>query len=553
MVAPAAQANQFRVKNWLSPWSIGASILAIVLLGPIASVFIAAMGDSMGLWEHLSQTVLPRYVINTLMLMLGVAIFTLAFGLSAAWTVVRFDFPGQRIFEWMLLLPAAVPAYIIAYVYTDFLEFAGPVQGILRDLFGWTSARDYWFPEIRSMGGATLVIGSVLYPYVYVMARTAFLLTPAPLFEVGMLSRRSLFWNVGLPLARPAVVAGLALVLMETVSDFGTVEYFAIETLTLGIFNVWLGMNSLTAASQIASVAFLFIVALLIFETIARARRRFNDSTRRATPFPRQTAVGWQVVLCWFVCLTPIVIGFLLPIIILAGFVVQGYSLSVDEAVVRAALNSVLLATSVAFCVMASAAFMGVVATYKGGVKLRRLTAVSSIGYAFPGTILAIGVVTAAGALDEGIGGLLESLFGISYQGVFAGGIGLVILACVIRFQAIGYGAVTTGLGRLPPHMMDVSRTLGRGFGASLWRVVLPLVRSSLVAGGLLVFVDVMKELPMTLLLRPFNFETLATFVYQFAKDELLEEAALPALTIILVGVAPVMMMNSVLNRYLDR
>ena len=284
MVAPAAQANQFRVKNWLSPWSIGASILAIVLLGPIASVFIAAMGDSVGLWEHLSQTVLPRYVINTIVLMVGVAVFTLVFGLSAAWTVVRFDFPGQRIFEWMLLLPAAVPAYIIAYVYTDFLEFAGPVQGILRDLFGWTSARDYWFPEIRSMGGATLVIGSVLYPYVYVMARTAFLLTPAPLFEVGMLSRRSLFWNVGLPLARPAVVAGLALVLMETISDFGTVEYFAIETLTLGIFNVWLGMNSLTAASQIASVAFLFIVALLIFETIARARRRAVENGPRPTP-----------------------------------------------------------------------------------------------------------------------------------------------------------------------------------------------------------------------------------------------------------------------------
>ena len=196
MVAPSPQASQFRVRNWVSPWSVGAAFLAIVLLGPIASVFVAAMGDSLGLWEHLSQTVLPRYIANTIVLMVGVAIFTLVFGLSAAWTVVRFDFPGQRIFEWMLLLPAAVPAYIIAYVYTDFLEFAGPVQGILRDLFGWTSARDYWFPEIRSMGGAMLVIGSVLYPYVYVMARTAFLLTPAPLFEVGMLSRRSLFWNV---------------------------------------------------------------------------------------------------------------------------------------------------------------------------------------------------------------------------------------------------------------------------------------------------------------------------------------------------------------------
>ena len=553
MVAPAPQARQFRVRNWLSPWSIGAVILAIVLLGPIASVFITATGDSLGLWDHLSQTVLPRYVVNTLVLMVGVALVTLLFGLSAAWTVVRYDFPGQRIFEWVLLLPAAVPAYIIAYVYTDFLEFAGPVQGLLRGLFGWTSARNYWFPEIRSMGGAMLVIGSVLYPYVYVMARTAFLLTPAPLFEVGLLSRRNLFWRVGLPLARPAVVAGLALVLMETISDFGTVEYFAIETLTLGIFNVWLGMNSLTAASQIASVAFLFIIALLIFETIARARRRFNDSTRRATPFPSRAATGWRAAVCWLVCLIPIVIGFLLPLIILTGFVVRGYSLAIDEAVLAAALNSILLAASVAFCVMVAATFLGVVATYQGGATLRRLTAVASIGYAFPGTILAIGVVTAAGALDEGIGRLLGSLFGMSYQGIFAGGIGLVILACVIRFQAIGYGAVTTGLGRLPPHMMDVSRTLGHGFGASLWRVVLPLVRSSLVAGGLLVFVDVMKELPMTLLLRPFNFETLATYVYQFAKDELLEEAALPALTIILVGVVPVMIMNSVLNRYLNR
>ena len=545
--------NRIRIGDKLSPWPIGATVLAFIFLAPIFSVFIAATGDSQGLWSHLSQTVLPRYINNTLILMAGVAAVTLVFGLSSAWTVVRCDFPGRRIFEWILLLPAAVPAYIIAYAYTDFLEFAGPVQGMLRELFGWKSARDYWFPEIRSMGGAMLVIGSVLYPYVYVMARTAFLLTPAPLFEVGMLSRRSLFWNVGLPLARPAVVAGVALVLMETISDFGTVEYFAIETLTLGIFNVWLGMNSLTAASQIASVAFLFIIALLVFETIARARRRFNDTTRRATPFPRQAAVGWRVAVCWLVCLIPIVIGFLLPLIILAGFILRGYSVAVDNAMLVAALNSMLLAAIVACCVMAAAAFMGMVATYQGGATLRKLTAVSSIGYAFPGTILAIGVVTAAGALDEGFERLLGSLFGISYQGIFAGGLGLVILACVIRFQAIGYGAVTTGLGRLPPHMMDVSRTLGHGFGASLWKVVLPLMRPSLVAGGLLVFVDVMKELPMTLLLRPFNFETLATYVYQFAKDELLEEAALPALTIILVGVVPVMTMNSVLNRYLNR
>lgn len=553
MVAASANILRGSGSGRLSPWSIGAAVLAVVFLGPILSVFVAAAGDSQGLWSHLSQTVLPRYVSNTLVLMAGVAVVTLVFGLSAAWTTVRYDFPGRRMFEWVLLLPAAVPAYIIAYVYTDFLEFAGPVQGLLRDMFGWTSARDYWFPEIRSMGGATLVIGAVLYPYVYIMSRTAFLLTPAPLYEVGMLSRRSPFWRVGLPLARPAVVAGLALVLMETISDFGTVEFFAIETLTLGIFNVWLGMNSLTAAAQIASVAFLFILALLVFEVLARARRRFNDSTRNPKPVRPAKATGLQAAACWAVCLTPIMIGFLLPVIILAGFVFQGHSLDFSDAVLSAAFNSIVLAAAVAVCVMAAATFMGVVANYQGGPGLRRLTAVSSIGYAFPGTILAIGVVTAAGALDDGIGRVLQSVLGLSYEGLLTSGIGLVIFACVIRFQAIGYGAVTTGLGRLPPNMMAASRTLGHGFGESLWKVILPLVRSSFVAGGLLVFVDVMKELPMTLLLRPFNYETLATFVYQFAKDELLEEAALPALIIILTGVVPVLMMNEVLNRFLKR
>jgi len=553
MVAASANILRGSGSGRLSPWSIGVAVLAVVFLGPILSVFVAAAGDSQGLWSHLSQTVLPRYVSNTLVLMAGVAVVTLVFGLSAAWTTVRYDFPGRRMFEWVLLLPAAVPAYIIAYVYTDFLEFAGPVQGLLRDMFGWTSARDYWFPEIRSMGGATLVIGAVLYPYVYIMSRTAFLLTPAPLYEVGMLSRRSPFWRVGLPLARPAVVAGLALVLMETISDFGTVEFFAIETLTLGIFNVWLGMNSLTAAAQIASVAFLFILALLVFEVLARARRRFNDSTRNPKPVRPAKATGLQAAACWAVCLTPIMIGFLLPVIILAGFVFQGHSLDFSDAVLSAAFNSIVLAAAVAVCVMAAATFMGVVANYQGGPGLRRLTSVSSIGYAFPGTILAIGVVTAAGALDDGIGRVLQSVLGLSYEGLLTSGIGLVIFACVIRFQAIGYGAVTTGLGRLPPNMMAASRTLGHGFGESLWKVILPLVRSSFVAGGLLVFVDVMKELPMTLLLRPFNYETLATFVYQFAKDELLEEAALPALIIILTGVVPVLMMNEVLNRFLKR
>ena len=271
MVSQATLGGVTKAGSRVTPWTLAAVALALVFFAPILSVFAAATGDSGGLWDHLFRTVFPRYVANTLTLMAGVGFVSLLFGVAAAWVVHRYAFPGRAILQWMLLLPAAVPTYLIAYTYTDFLEYAGPLQQVLRDMFGWRNARDYWFPEIRSMGGASLVLGAVLYPYVYMMARTAFLLTPAALFEVGMLAKRSLFFNVALPLARPAIVAGLALVLMETISEFGAVEYFAIETITLGIFNVWLGMNSLPAAAQIASVSTLFIVALLCVELLARS------------------------------------------------------------------------------------------------------------------------------------------------------------------------------------------------------------------------------------------------------------------------------------------
>ncbi len=537
----------------VNPWILAASAVAAIFLMPILAVFVAAAGDSGGLWGHLFETVLPRYVVNTLILMVGVGAVCLVFGISAAWAVVRYEFFGRQWFQWMLLLPAAVPAYLIAYTYTDFLEYAGPVQKMLREYFGWQSARDYWFPEIRSMGGAMLVMGAVLYPYVYVMARTAFLLTPASLYEVGMLANRSLFWKIGLPLARPAIAAGLALALMETISDFGTVEYFAIETLTLGIFNVWLGMNSLTAAAQIAAFAFLFVIALLTFELAARARRRFVDTTRRAVPLRAERAQGLQAMWCWISCGVPILIGFVGPVAVLGSFVLKGYSLAFDDAWANAAANSVLLACVVALLVMATAAFLGLVGMFQGSVILRRTTAVASVGYAFPGTILAIGVVTAGGAVDDGIGLLADGLLGITYQGWLTSGVTLIVLACVIRFQAVGYGAVMSGLERLPPNMMNANLLLGHGVGYGMRRVILPLIRLSFVAGGLLVFVDVMKELPMTLLLRPFNFETLPTYVYQFAKDELLEEAALPALIIVAVGILPVVMMNAVLSKFARR
>ena len=549
MVNQAALGGVTKAGNRVTPWTLAAVALALVFFAPILSVFAAATGDSGGLWDHLFRTVFPRYVANTLILMAGVGFVSLLFGVAAAWVVHRYAFPGRAILQWMLLLPAAVPTYLIAYTYTDFLEYAGPLQQVLRDMFGWRSARDYWFPEIRSMGGASLVLGAVLYPYVYMMARTAFLLTPAALFEVGMLAKRSLFFNVALPLARPAIVAGLALVLMETISEFGAVEYFAIETITLGIFNVWLGMNSLPAAAQIASVSTLFIVALLCVELLARSRRRFTNTSRKTVPLAATPVGGLKALACVAVCLTPVVVGFVIPAGLLSGFILQGHSLEFGSGVVTASLNSITLAGTVAFFVIASAAFMGLVAHYQGGAPLKRLTALASVGYAFPGTILAIGVITVGGAIDDGIGAFVENTLGLSYQGWLTGGIGLVAIACTVRFQAVGYGAITTGLQRLPPNMMEASRSLGHTFAQSLRDVILPLLRLPLITGGLLVFVDVMKELPMTLLLRPFNYETLATYVYQFAKDELLEEAALPALFIVIVGILPVIAMNAMLRR----
>ena len=538
---------------WLNPWKLATIFLVVVFISPVFAIVVAASGDSGGLWSHLSQTVLPRYVANTLGLMLGVGLLSLLFGISTAWVVVRYSFPGRRLLQWMLLLPAAMPGYLIAYTYTDFLEYAGPVQMLLRDFFGWESARDYWFPEIRSMGGAILVLGAVLYPYVYIMARTAYLLTPVSLFEVSRVNGKSLFWNVGLPLARPAIVAGLALVLMETLSDFGTVEFFAIETLTLGIFNVWLGMNSLTAAAQIATFGFLFVIVLLTVEVLSRARRRFVDTTRRSASLSPEKIGGWRSMVFLAVCLAPVVIGFVVPVAVLLSFVLQGYSVALDATVIEAAGNSIFIGLAAAVLVIATAALIGLVSMFEKGVWLPRFSALASFGYAFPGTILAIGVVTAGGAVDRGIAELFDLVLGVSYEGWLTSGLGLIIFACVVRFQAVGYGAVITGLGRVSPSMMEASRSLGCGFAGSITRVMLPSIRLSCIAGALLVFVDVMKELPMSLLLRPFNFETLATFVYQFAKDELLEEAALPALAIVATGIIPVVLMNAALNRIRER
>ena len=530
----------------IDKWSALTLILCCFLLGPVVALLLRAFGDSDGLWAHLLDTVLLTYVVNTILLMGGVGIVAVLFGVSTAWVISRYSFVGRNVLEWMLLLPAAIPAYIIAYCYTDFFEYAGTLQSALRTAFGWQTRLDYYFPEIRSLGGAVLVMASVLYPYIYMVTRIAFRLTSAGLFEIALVHKKSQFWHVGLPLARPAIVAGLALVMMEVVSDFGTVEYFAVQTITLGIFNVWLGMNNLVAAAQISSVGFLFILGLLGLEIFARSRQQYTSTSRNQNTLAALSTSPLGTCICWVVCFIPLLFGFFIPVGVLLRFVVRGDLIANFIVIQPIVINSVIVAATAAVMIMLIASIIVLTATFRAGPKLRKLALMSSTGYAFPGTILAIGVLIYAGYIDH----VLRIISGGFFSSFLMASIGLLMLAYVVRFQAVGYGAMLSGVRRLPNNLMSASLVLGHSYFASLRQIIIPLLKSSFFAGLILVFVDIMKELPMTLLLRPFDFETLATFTYQFAKDEMLEQAALPALMIVITGLIPVILMSAMLRRY---
>ena len=520
-------------------------IFSFLFLSPIIALFIISANNSDGIWEHLLETVLFKYVYNTVFLMVGVIFLSLFISIIPAWLISNYDFKFAKFFDWILVLPIACPAYLVAYAYTDFLEYAGPVQKFVRFFFNYNSADEYFFPEIRSLWGAIFVMSFVLYPYIYLMTKTALRLTSPSYIELARLSKPlSAVW-VDLYLARPAIIAGLALVLMEVLSDFGTVEYFTVETITLGIFNIWLGMNNLTAAAQIAGLAFIFIIFLLALEQRARSRQKFFDATKSYKSLnPRSLPLSLGLA-CTIFCLIPIIVGFAIPVTILATFVFRGLAITNFDLLISASLNSIMIALASALVVVLLAFVMVSTTVYRKKRYLNILSNISAMGYAFPGAILAIGVVSFGGWIDSGLEYLDQNLFYGSFDGFLIGGIGLLIFACVLRFQAIGHGAINSGITRLSPNIMNASFVLGRGYSESILLLGPPLLRKSLFAAGLLVFVDVMKELPMTLLLRPFNFETLSTYVYQFAKDELLEESALAALTIIIVGLGPVILMNS--------
>ena len=518
-------------------WSASVFTIALILFAPVISLIALSFGDSDGLWAHLFDTVLARYILTTLALMVGVSVVTLVFGVTTAWIVAAYKFRFSRVLDMIILLPIACPAYLVAYAYTDFFEYAGPVQGMLRNLFGWQSPRDYYFPEIRSLGGAVFVLSSVLYPYVYLLARTAFRQIPASFYEVSSIYDRNAFWTISLPLARPAIVAGLALVGMEVVSDFGTVEFFSLQTLTLGIYNI-------TAAAQIAIFTFIFIIFLLFTELYSRSQKRFNDTSSRQRNQQSKLLTGAPALVCICLCLVPVLFGFFIPTGILLWNVLQSIDVLVFADVFEVFQNTLLVSCLGAGIIMLISVLVACTSQMQGGKILRLAGNLSATGYAFPGTMLAIGVLVCVGLFDRLMVAVM-SPFGVFH---LSGTLVVLLFAYLVRFQAVGYGAVVSGLTKISPNVILCSRTLGMNAQNTMRRVTVPLIRNSIIAGGVLAFVDIMKELPMTLLLRPFDFETLATYSYQYAHDELMEQASLPALLIVLVGLIPVIFLNRMLR-----
>ncbi|MGR3291146.1 MAG: ABC transporter permease [Paracoccaceae bacterium] len=527
-------------------WSVGAGVIALLVVMPVVAVFWIALTPNENIWPHLISTTLPRYLKNTAILVAAVGALAAVTGTVTAWMVTMYRFPGSRLLCWLLLLPLAIPAYVGAYALVDFLEYAGPVQTTLRETFGWQSARDYSFPEIRSRGAAVIVLSSALFPYVFLMVRAALREQSAETYEVaralgaGPFAR---FWRLGLPLARPAIAAGSAIVMMETVSDFGTVSYFSVQTLTTGIFSTWLEAGDRSGAAQIASIILIVAFILVAFEKRSRGKSRFYHLSRQHRPVQALPLSGWRGWLTTGLCFLPFAIGFVLPVGVMVSHALTSVTQWLDPGLIRALFNTVFVAGSAAILTVMGAIFMVF------GVRLtgRRLPALllpfTAIGYAAPGAVLAVGILIPLSRVDHTIADIVDAISGHNIGLLMTGSAFAVIFAYCIRFFAIAQGAADAAFGRISPSLPMASRSLGKTAGGTLMSVYAPLIKGSVGTALLLVFVDCVKELPATLLLRPFNFNTLSTRVYEKASLEQIGEASPAALLVIGVGLMAVLLL----------
>jgi iron(III) transport system permease protein len=528
-----------------------ALMLVVAVAAPVAAVFAFVIRPTDGLWAHLVHTLLLEYVQNTALLGVGVGLATIIIGTGCAWLAVMCEFPGRRWLDWALVLPLAMPTYVLAYAYTDFLQFTGPVQGLIRTLTGW-GWQDYWFPPIHSTGGAIFVLSMALYPYVYVLARAAFLDQSVCALEVSRTlgcSPWGAFLRVGLPLARPAIATGAGFVVMETLADFGAVKYFEVPTFTTGIYRAWFAYGNPAAAAQLASLLLLSVFAVLLLERWSRGRRRYAHTSARYRELRAMPLTGIRAAAATLSCALPLAFGFVIPAVVLVTMAAHS-----SEPVTLSRLAH-LIGNTIAIGALASllavgAGLLAVYALKRDGRPLcHGLMRIALLGYATPGVVIAVGILIAIGAFDAAIDGAARSLFGVSTGLVLAGTIAAVLYGCLVRFFAVAYSPLDAGLARVKRSYEDVARTLGTTPGGILARIHLPLMRGSVLSALLLVFVEVLKELPATMILRPFNFDTLAIEAFQLATTERLDGAAVPALIIVAVGLIPVLVLCRTIRR----
>jgi iron(III) transport system permease protein len=521
--------------------AIGVALLAVAPL--INLVRIAFQGDG-EIWPHLAAYVIPQALQQTLLLLAGVAAVTATVGNGTAWLITTFDFPGRSLFTWLLPLPLAIPTYIVAYIYVDILDAIGPVQSALRAVAGWRSPTEYWFPDVRSTPGAIFVMSFVLYPYVYLATRAMLLTQGASMREAArMLGARpwALARQITLPLARPALAVGVALVLLETLNDIGATEYLGVQTLTLSIFNTWLNRSSLPGAAQIACVMLVLVSALIWLERYGRRWQSFTTPLQDSFATARIVLTGragWTVT---GMCALPVLLGFGIPFAFLCHqVIVRGLLIGFDAELMLHVLSTVVFAG--AATALALALGFGAVLAVRLVPRpfLGTCVMLGGIGYAVPGTILALGLLSPLVLIDDALNWLTRSLFGMGIGLLVAGSGAAVVIAYVVRFLAIAIGFAQAGFARISTDFDDVARLLGAAPRQVMRTVHLPLVGPALWGAALLIFVDCLKELPATLLLRPLNVETLSTYIYQFATRGSFEQGSLAALLIVLVGVAPV-------------
>ena len=535
-------------------WSIGIVGIALVLAVPVLVILAFLLVPAGETWRHLAETVLADYVANSLLLMLGVAAGSLILGVGTAWLTSMCQFPGRSLFEWALLLPMAIPAYIIAYTYTGLLDFAGPVQTALRTLAGWGHG-DYWFPEVRSLSGAALMLSLVLYPYVYLLTRAAFLAQSLCVLEVSRTLGHGpwqTFWRVALPLARPAIAAGLSLALMETLADYGTVQYFGVQTFTTGVFRTWYGLGDPAGAAQLSALLLGLVLVLIALERGSRRHARYHHTSQRHQSIRRPRLRGTRAALACACCLLPLLFGFLVPAGQLGLWALTVSHTAYDARFLTLVANSLGLAAAAALLALGFALLLAYGQRLHPTRPVTGAVHLAGLGYALPGTVIAIGVIIPFAWLDNTLDAWLRAILGVSTGLLLSGTLAALLFAYLVRFLAVALQTVEAGLGQCRRSMDEAARSLGLRPRQVLWRVQVPLLRGSLLTALLLVFVDVLKELPATLILRPFNFNTLAVRAFELAGDERLADSAPAALTIVLAGLIPVVLLSRSITRSRD-